>query len=182
MTSSNLALNEWTLLKILWLQDVEAVRLKLEQIRDKLGEGALPLNRKKSVQTRWRIAAKITAMHKGFVPNYPQNLPINPRMFIEIFPYHVIVDKELKIVQSGMKIQMLMSNIRSRQAVLTDFFTIRYPNCVDLTYKNIERFVVCPFILELRKDAMEQEWANSPALQIKGMVFKRNINSWVTDE
>lgn len=144
------------------------MRQKLEQIREELGEGALPLMRKKSVKTRWRIAAKITAMHKGFVPNYPQILPINPRMFIEIFPYHVVFDNDMEIVQSGMKIQMLMQGVRSRNALLTDYFTIRYPNCVDLTYANIERFVFCPFVLELRKDSMEREWIDRPALQIKG--------------
>ncbi|XP_060563345.1 guanylate cyclase soluble subunit beta-2-like [Ruditapes philippinarum] len=159
-------------------EDVEAVKLKLEQIRKELGEGALPLNRKKTVKARWRIAVKITAMHKGFVPNYPPSLPINPRMFIEIFPYHVTLDKDLKIVQSGLKLQILMPNIRSRQALLTDFFTIRYPNCVDLTYKNIERFVLCPFILELRKDAMEENWSDRPALQIKGQMFLLRDNGF----
>lgn len=91
-------------------------------------------------------------------------------MFIEIFPYHVIFDTEMKIVQSGIKIQMLSPNIRSRQAVLTDYFLLRYPNCVDLSYKNLERFIMCPFILEMRRENMEKEWTDKPALQLKGMM------------
>jgi len=152
-------------------QDVEAVKKKLEQIKDKLGEGALPLMRKKSVKAKWRIAAKITAMHKGFVPNYPESTPINPRMFIEIFPYHLIFDNEMKIVQSGIKIQMLMPEIRSRQALLSTFFTLRYPNNVDLTYENIKRFVLCPFVLEFTRENMEREWVDRPALQLKGTLW-----------
>ncbi|KAH3829459.1 hypothetical protein DPMN_131455 [Dreissena polymorpha] len=42
-------------------RDVEAVKANLEQIRTKVGEGALPLMRKKSVISRWRMAAKITS-------------------------------------------------------------------------------------------------------------------------
>ncbi|KAH3811328.1 hypothetical protein DPMN_139739 [Dreissena polymorpha] len=152
-------------------EDVEAVKAKLEQIRTKLGEGALPLMRKKSVISRWRMAAKITLLHRGFVPNYPETLAINPRMFIEIFPYHLIVDKDLKIEQSGIKIQTLMPSIRSRQALLTDYFLIRYPNCVDLTYTNIERFICCPFVLEFRKENMKREWVDRPSLQLKGQMF-----------
>ncbi|WAR27241.1 GCYB2-like protein [Mya arenaria] len=128
----------------------QILKEKLEQIRLQLGENALPLNRKTSVQARWKIAAKITAMHRGFVPNYPETLAINPRMFIEMFPYH-----------------MLMPSIRSRQAVLSDFFQVRWPSCVDLNYENIGRFVLCPFILEFRRDAMEREWNDRPALQLK---------------
>ena len=147
---------------------MEAVKKKLEQIRDRLGEDALPLARKRSVKSKWRMVARITALHRGFVPNYPEILPINPRMFIEIFPYHVIFDTELKAVQSGIRIQMLAPNIRTRQAYIPDFFFLRYPNCVDLTYENIERFVSCPFILEMRRENMDKEWVDKPALQLKG--------------
>lgn len=144
------------------------MKQKLEQIRIKLGEDALPLVKKRSVKSRWRMLAKITALHRGFVPNYPESLAINPRMFIEIFPYHVIFDTEMKVVQSGIRIQMLVPSIRSRHANLDDFFVLRYPNCVDLNYDNIERFVLCPFILELRRDNMAKDWQEKPALQLKG--------------
>lgn len=124
--------------------------------------------KKKSARAKWRMAAKITVLHRGFVPNYPETLAINPRMFIEMFPFHIVFDSDMKIVQSGMKIQIMMPTIRSRQALVTDFFTIRYPNCTDLNYKNIGRFVMCPFILELNKDVMDREWTDRPALKIKG--------------
>lgn len=108
-------------------------------------------------------------MHKGFVPNYPQISPINPRMFIEICPYHLIIDAEMKIVQSGIKIQMMMPNIRNRHATVTNYFTLRYPNCVDLSFENIKRFVQSPFVLEMKKDEMEKDWTEKPPIQIKGI-------------
>ncbi|KAL4219763.1 hypothetical protein ACF0H5_020177 [Mactra antiquata] len=152
-------------------EDVEAVRRKLEQIKNQLGEGALPLMKKRSAKAKWRIAAKITALHKGFVPNYPQVSPVNPRMFIEIFPYHVIIDKDMKIVQSGIKIQMMMPSIRNRHANLANYFTIRYPNCVDLRYENIQHFVQSPFVLEMKKTEMEKDWTDRPPVQIKGHMY-----------
>ncbi|KAH3811420.1 hypothetical protein DPMN_139830 [Dreissena polymorpha] len=143
-------------------------KLNWIKIRTKIGEGSLPMMRKKSVISR----SKITLLHCGFVPIYPENLAINPRMFIEIFQYHLLVDNDFKIEQSGIKIQTLIPSIRSRQALLTDYFLIRYPNCVDLTYTNIERFICCPFVLEFRKETMKREWVDRPSLQLKGDIKK----------
>ena len=148
---------------------MEAVKKKLEQIKSKLGENALPLQRKRSVHARWKMVAQISRLHRGFIPNYPESMAINPRMFIEIFPFHVMFDVDMKIVQSGIRIQMLMPAIRSRHETLTNFFTLRYPSCVDLTYENIQRFVCCPFTLEFKKDKLDQKWKDRPALQIKGL-------------
>ena len=125
--------------------------------------------KKQTAQSRWKMMVRISLLRRGFIPNYPETLALNPRMFIEIFPYHLVFDVDMKIVQSGIKIQMLMPTIRSRQAVLTDFFTLRYPSCVDLTYENVQRFIACPFMLECKNNKLGIAWTDRPALQIKGM-------------
>ncbi|KAK3604651.1 hypothetical protein CHS0354_007194 [Potamilus streckersoni] len=148
-------------------QDVEAVKKKLAQIRSELGENALPLVKARGARGKWKAVAKISILHKGFVPNYPDSLLVNPRMFIEIFPFHLIFDSEMKVHQSGVRIQHMMPTIRNRLAFVTDYFTLRYPNFVDFTYENIKRFVRTPFILEFNKYKLEKEWADKHSIQVK---------------
>ncbi|KAJ8310639.1 hypothetical protein KUTeg_012504 [Tegillarca granosa] len=152
-------------------QDVEAVRKKLEQIKSELGENALPVAKYRSARAKWRAIAKVSLLSRGFVPNYPQEIAINPRMFIEVFPYHLIFDPEMKIYQSGLKIQQMMPTIRNRQAEVPKYFRLKYPTHTDFNFENIKKFVMCPFVLEPRKEKMEREWKDRPVLSLKGQMF-----------
>ncbi|KAH3828752.1 hypothetical protein DPMN_130735 [Dreissena polymorpha] len=100
-------------------QDVPAVNARLEQIRTKLGERALPLMRKKSVISRWRMAAKITLLHRGFVQNYIETQATNPRVSIEIFPYHLIVDKLSSVIPTALTLHKPILSVSS--AVLSSW-------------------------------------------------------------
>ncbi|XP_062600671.1 guanylate cyclase soluble subunit beta-2-like [Saccostrea cucullata] len=151
--------------------DVEAVKKKLEEIKKEFGEEALPVAKYKSSRAKWRAIARISLLSRGFVPNYPEEIPINPRMFIEVFPYHVIFNTSMKVHQSGISIQQLMPSIRIRSSEMKDYFLLRYPRCTDLTYDNIQRFIRSPFILELRRERMQKTWTKRPPLLIKGQMF-----------
>lgn len=150
---------------------MEAVKKKLEEIRKEFGEEALPVAKYKSSRAKWRAIAKISLLSRGFVPNYPEEIPINPRMFIEVFPYHVIFDPSMKVHQSGISIQQLMPSIRNRSSEMKDYFHLRYPRCTDLTYANIQHFIRSPFILEMRREKMQKTWTKRPPLLIKGVRF-----------
>lgn len=128
----------------------------------------MPVAKYKSSRAKWRAIAKISLLSRGFVPNYPNEIPINPRMFIEVFPYHVIFDPSMKVHQSGISIQQLMPSIRNRSSEMKDFFTLLYPRCTDLTYLNVQRFIRSPFILEMRREKMQKTWTKRPPLLIKG--------------
>ncbi|KAK3095418.1 hypothetical protein FSP39_014447 [Pinctada imbricata] len=148
--------------------DVDAVRRKLEQIKRELGEEALPVNKFRSARAKWKAIAKISLLSRGFVPNYPDAISINPRMFIEVFPYHVIFDSTMNVHQSGIKIQQLMPSIRNRSADLKDFFKLKFPRFTDLSFENMKKFIMTPIILELRRERMSKEWTRRPPLMIKG--------------
>lgn len=128
----------------------------------------MPVAKYKSSRAKWRAIAKISLLSRGFVPNYPNEIPINPRMFIEVFPYHVIFDPSMKVHQSGISIQQLMPSIRNRSSDMEDYFTLLYPRCTDLTYLNVQRFIRSPFILEMRREKMQKTWTKRPPLLIKG--------------
>ena len=153
------------------LQDVDAVRRKLEQIKRELGEEALPVNKYRSARAKWKAIAKISLLARGFVPNYPDAISINPRMFIEVFPYHVILDSSMNVHQSGIKIQQLMPSIRNRSAEMKDFFRMKYPRFTEMTFENLKKFIMTPFILELRKERMSKDWTKRPPLLIKGIIY-----------
>lgn len=136
----------------------------------------MPVAKYKSSRAKWRAIAKISLLSRGFVPNYPNEIPINPRMFIEVFPYHVIFDPSMKVHQSGISIQQLMPSIRNRSSDMEDYFTLLYPRCTDLTYLNVQRFIRSPFILEMRREKMQKTWTKRPPLLIKGdCFFRRNF-------
>lgn len=153
-------------------EDVEAVREKLDQIRKEFGEEALPMARFRSAKAKWRAIARITLLSRGFVPNYPEQNFINPRMFIEIFPYHLILNEEMKVIQSGIRIQQMMPLIRSsRTADVNLFFNLLYPRHTDFTYENVKKFIMCPFALEFKREKLAKEWKKRPLLVLKGQMY-----------
>lgn len=148
---------------------MDAVKEKLDQIRREFGEDALPLAKFRSAKAKWRAIARITLLSRGFVPNYPEQNFINPRMFIEVFPYHLILNEEMKVIQSGIKIQQMMPLIRSsRTAEVQLFFNLLYPRHTDFTYENVKKFIMCPFVLEFKRDKLVKDWKKRPLLSLKG--------------
>lgn len=148
---------------------MEAVKQKLDQLRKEFGEEALPLARFRSAKAKWRAVARITLLSRGFVPNYPEQNFINPRMFIEIFPYHLILNEEMKVIQSGIRIQQMMPLIRSaRTADVNSFFQLIYPRHTDFTYENIKKFIMSPFAVEFKREKLAKEWKKRPLLVLKG--------------
>ncbi|XP_021349770.1 guanylate cyclase soluble subunit beta-2-like [Mizuhopecten yessoensis] len=151
--------------------DVDAVRARLEEILRTQGEDALPLNKYRSAKAKWKAIAKISLFSRGFVASYPHQSAINPKMFIDVFPYHLVFDSDMKLYQTGVRLQKMMPSIRSRMAKVTDFFTLKYPRCTDFTFENIKNFIMCPFILEVQKDRLAKDFLHYGPFQVKGQMF-----------
>lgn len=154
---------------LFYFKDVEAVRIKLEQIRLQYGDQALPVAKYRSARAKWKAIAKLTLLGRGFVPTYPQQIAINSRSFIDIFPYHIVVDSDMKVYQSGIQIQRMMPSIRSRMAHIADFFTMRYPKFTDFTFDNIKRFIMSPYVLEMKKERLAKDFINHHPFALKGV-------------
>lgn len=147
---------------------MELVRQKLKEIKLQYGEAALPLAKVNCMKTKWKAVAKLSILHKGFSPSYPDKLIISPRMFIELMPYHVVISSDLCVHQSGIRLQKLMPSIRNRNIPITTFMEIVYPTAVAMTFENLKKHSLCPFVLELIKTELVSEWRQLPALHLKG--------------
>lgn len=147
---------------------MELVRQKLKEIKTQYGEGALPIAKAKCMKMKWKAVAKLSILHKGFAPSYPDKLMISPRMFIELLPYHMIISSDLCVYQSGIALQKMIPSIRNQNIPVTTFFEIVYPTSVQMTYENLRKHSLCPFVLEIIRDQLIREWRQVPALCLKG--------------
>ena len=78
---------------------------RLEEIKKKQGDQALPINRSKQIKAKWRAWAKITVLKRGFAaPVFPDKLGVDAMVFCNAFPYHIVFDHNLKIIHSGVKV------------------------------------------------------------------------------
>ena len=89
-----------------YFQDVEHVIARLEEIRRFEGEDALPLNRRHVATAKWRSAVKMSVLYGGFHPQYPAELSIDPTVFCDSFPYHVVFNHDMNVIHCGTKIQV----------------------------------------------------------------------------
>ena len=72
---------------------------RLEEIRLRHGEMALPLNRAKAGKAKWKAVVKMTMLKRSFLPSYPSTLGVDGVVFCRVFPFHFVVDRALKIVR-----------------------------------------------------------------------------------
>ena len=79
---------------------------RLEEIRRFEGEDALPLNRRNVVTAKWKSAVKMSVLFGGFHPQYPAELSIDPTVFCDSFPYHVVFNHDMNVIHCGTKIQV----------------------------------------------------------------------------
>ena len=89
-----------------YIQDIERVIARLEEIRRFEGEDALPLNRRNVIANKWKSAAKMTMLFGGFQPQYPAQLSIDPAVFCDSFPYHVVFNQTMNVLHCGTKLQV----------------------------------------------------------------------------
>ena len=87
---------------------------RLEEIKREQGDEALPLNKARALQNKWKAIAKMSILYGGFTAQYPDKLSIDVQSFCNAFPYHMVFDKDMTIVHSGVKIQQLMPGIRDK--------------------------------------------------------------------
>lgn len=102
---------------------------------------------------------------------------LSPQLFSTAFPFHLVLDRDLKIVQAGEVAQRLCSEqLIGRR--LEDFFRVDRPK-VSLDFNSIKKHLKSLFILELLHNKM----------QLKGQVMCSEtedllfflISPWVTD-
>ena len=95
---------------------------------------------------------------RNFVPVYPEKMWITQQMFCEYFPFHLIFDNDLRILQAGVHIQRVLPSLGSYEKnSLLDFFDLLHPQ-VDWNIKSIKKFINMQFVLQTKRDVIMRDW------------------------
>src|SRR5689334_10330385 len=73
-------------------------------------------------------------------------LDLTPELFALAFPFHLVLDRELCIVQIGSMLQRIYPDVILGRS-LTDYFIIRHPHST-LTYPAMVQHANAQFVLE----------------------------------
>ncbi|XP_074657391.1 guanylate cyclase soluble subunit beta-2-like [Tubulanus polymorphus] len=140
-------------------RDLELVRRRIEEIRRSLGEEYLPLSKAKSTKSKWKMLFRIHKLFRGFSPTFPERIQIDPKTFVNAFPYHVVFDVDLSLKQVGFQIQKLMPKTTKPLSKVSDAFEITYPRCLEFTIETIRKFICSPFTLTARRNHVHERYA-----------------------
>ncbi len=58
-----------------------------------------------------------------------QQFSLNPEQFAALFPFHLVIDREMKIIQAGVVLQRIFEPIIIIGTALATHFQIKRPNC-----------------------------------------------------
>jgi guanylate cyclase soluble subunit beta len=129
----------------------------------------ISLEKKRSSRTQ-------TSELKYCLPDEPL---ISAEKFCEIFPFHMVFDKNLVIKQCGITILRWTDVPSAENLNLTDIFTLSKPE-MPLTYDNIKRFRNSNYILENRANTgavlLTLRGKNIPKINDKNMIMINNVN------
>ncbi|XP_038050765.1 guanylate cyclase soluble subunit beta-2-like isoform X2 [Patiria miniata] len=120
-------------------------------------------------------------LYGSFVPSYPEKLWMTQQIFCEFFPYHLVFDSELNVMQAGVHIQRIMPKLRRMESnPVSWFFDLIHPQ-IDWCIKSIQKFENMQFVLQTRRDSITQGWGDDkPMLQLRGqMVWMDSLDAMV---
>ncbi|XP_065159270.1 guanylate cyclase soluble subunit beta-1 [Atheta coriaria] len=104
-----------------------------------------------------------------------ETLSLEPKVsaatFCRIFPFHIMFDRDLKIVQSGSTVARIIPAINSNQCKVTDILDFVRPH-LELTFGNILSHINTIYVLKTRPGVMK---VNAPpeyrTLRLKGQMM-----------
>ncbi|XP_013398204.2 guanylate cyclase soluble subunit beta-2, partial [Lingula anatina] len=108
----------------------------------------------------------VIAESKDFSPHFPDSLHIDPRNFCTAFPFHIIFDRELCVLQSGTGIQRLCPEIRAAGSSLRENFVLEHP-LINMTWDNIVMFINAVFVFSVKQTRMP----------LKGQIVLLNLDA-----
>ncbi|XP_022108284.1 guanylate cyclase soluble subunit beta-2-like isoform X2 [Acanthaster planci] len=156
--------------------DVQAVFRNIEEHKE---AGTKPLNHYSPKKIQSLIS--LGNLYGSFNPTYPEKLWMTQQVFCEYFPYHLVFDGELMIMQAGVHIQRIMPRLRSLEGnPVCAFFDLIHPQ-IDWSIRSIQKFENMQFVLQTRRDSMTPEWGrDQPMLQLRGqMVWMESLDAMV---
>uniref|UniRef100_A0A667WFL9 guanylate cyclase n=1 Tax=Myripristis murdjan TaxID=586833 RepID=A0A667WFL9_9TELE len=104
----------------------------------------------------WDLVRTVVLLGKGsrqctFSPCYPDKLWMEEETFCDAFPFHIVFDEDLKVKQTGVKIQKFIPGLQTGDTRLDKYFTITHPQ-VTFTIESIRKFINSQFVLKSHRD------------------------------
>ncbi|XP_072180530.1 guanylate cyclase soluble subunit beta-2-like [Diadema setosum] len=118
-------------------------------------------------------------VYGNFSPSYPEKLWLDQRMFCEYFPYHLVFDSKLRLLQSGVHIQRALPKLRTMEDTTVDIlFNMLHPQ-IEWSVLSIRKFINMQFVLETKREMIIPGWgADQPMLQLRGqMIWMESIDA-----
>ena len=141
------------------------------QLRNKLHASILPTLPPPS---------RLSSRRGSAVPMEIHNWPVNPHIFQNCFPFHIIFDFDLTIRYMGISLSRILPKAICSEAKLTDYFDLSRPS-VPLTYENIRESIHNVFILCTKENLITMGSSAKPsddendktkdALQFRGQMI-----------
>jgi hypothetical protein len=107
-----------------------------------------------------------------FQPVVPDVLRINAKSFCQAFPYHILFEPDLYIVQCGVRLQKMCRKMVVSGVKLCDVFEMIQPN-MTLSIDHLRRFINACFIIKEKED----KGSSAPRMVLKG-TFRRLGTHW----
>ncbi|XP_071951091.1 guanylate cyclase soluble subunit beta-2-like isoform X2 [Antedon mediterranea] len=160
-------------------EDVDQVMKNIEANKDGGSQNGSP-SRKGWTAIRSLVA--LAGLHGNeFTPAYPEKLWMDQKTFCDYFPYHLVFDKELRVLQAGVHIQRVLPRLRGfENNHMNEFFSMIHPQ-IDWNLNSIQKFINMQFVLETNRKMITPHWGDSkPMLQLRGqMIWMDSIEAMV---
>ncbi|XP_047370762.1 guanylate cyclase soluble subunit beta-1 isoform X1 [Vespa velutina] len=96
---------------------------------------------------------------------------VSPTTFCRVFPFHIMFDRDLTIVQTGYTITRILPQVCSDNCKLTDILFAVRPH-LELTFENILSHINTVYVLRTKKGAMRVASSEEYAyLRLKGQML-----------
>ena len=82
----------------------------------------------------------------GFFDNEPR---ISPASFCKAFPFHLMINRDMKVVQAGHSITRIIKELEDMKYNFTDIFQVVRPN-LELTFENIVSHTDTVFVIRVK--------------------------------
>ena len=65
------------------------------------------------------------------------NLQLRQEQLNRLFPYHIVLSRDLKMISVGYKLQGLYKSAQLTGLFFSDYFTTHFPENIELTFENL---------------------------------------------
>ncbi|KAJ9595190.1 hypothetical protein L9F63_013514, partial [Diploptera punctata] len=99
---------------------------------------------------------------------------VSPETFCRVFPFHLLFDRELRVVQTGSTVARVMPRVTQPGCRITDIFDTVRPH-LELTFENILSHINTVYVLKTKAGVMEAEHQDRASefsyLRLKGQML-----------